>query len=71
MILRDPPGGLSYASYENIETRFKLETSSTSTSTHNKFGVGIKMVVKKEPEMCLGAGGGLAGPSFATWGALI
>lgn len=66
VILRDPPGGLSYASYENIETRFKLETSSTSTSTHNKFGIGINNVVKQDPEMCLGAGGGLAGPSVAT-----
>ena len=29
MVLRDPPGGLSYATYENVMTTMKLETSST------------------------------------------
>eukprot|EP00559_Dactyliosolen_fragilissimus_P002088 CAMPEP_0184871508 /NCGR_PEP_ID=MMETSP0580-20130426/40756_1 /TAXON_ID=1118495 /ORGANISM="Dactyliosolen fragilissimus" /LENGTH=2372 /DNA_ID=CAMNT_0027374173 /DNA_START=995 /DNA_END=8116 /DNA_ORIENTATION=+ len=57
MILRDPPGGLSYATYENVVTTLKLETSSTSTSVHNKFGFGIKNVFDVTNELC--AGGGL------------
>ena len=56
MILRDPPGGLSSATYENIKTTLKLETSSTSSKMSNTFGLGIKQVVDVPVEMCTGGG---------------
>ncbi len=58
MILRDPPGGLSYATYENVVTTMQLETSSTSRTVYHKFGLDVKAVVDLTGEMCTGGGVG-------------
>eukprot|EP00957_Ditylum_brightwellii_P077883 5919452-Ditylum_brightwellii.AAC.1 len=34
----------------------KIETSSTSTSVHNKFGFGFHVNVKIDPKLCQGGG---------------
>eukprot|EP00957_Ditylum_brightwellii_P120533 9195786-Ditylum_brightwellii.AAC.1 len=34
MVLRNPPGGLSCTTYENVKTAIELETSSTLTTFH-------------------------------------
>jgi len=65
MILRDPPGGLSYFSYKHIKTTFKFETSSTSTTLNHKFSINSKLVTSVDAPLCTGGGGGLAGPFFA------
>mmetsp|Transcript_21609 Transcript_21609/g.27877 ORF Transcript_21609/g.27877 Transcript_21609/m.27877 type:complete len:1916 (+) Transcript_21609:457-6204(+) len=59
MILRDPPGGLSYATYENVVTTMKLETSSTSTSIHHKFGLAMQTEATIDVELCTGGGLGI------------
>ena len=56
MILRDPPGGLSYATYENVKTTIELETSSTSTDIHHHFGLELSSTIEMKLEMCLGLG---------------
>lgn len=49
MVLRDPPGGDSYAKYENIQSTFKLftEDSSANVDLHFKagfdFGAGVQL----------------------------
>lgn len=54
MILRDPPGGMSTASYENVKTTIKVDTSSTSSSISNSFGFGVRMDYDVEVSACLG-----------------
>ncbi len=59
MILRDPPGGLSYARYDNIVTTMKLGTSSWSRTHEGKFGFGAKLVVDYASDVCKGGGVGV------------
>ena len=58
MVLRDPPGGSSYASYENIVTTAKVVTSSTHVSGNSKLGLNIKTGVDVKTETCAGGGFG-------------
>lgn len=58
MILRDPPGGSSYAKYENIETTVRVATSEFD------FNFGIKAeaepyaIVEPTSQICAGGGFG-------------
>eukprot|EP00957_Ditylum_brightwellii_P043820 3323141-Ditylum_brightwellii.AAC.1 len=54
MVLRDPPGGLSYATYKNIKTTIELETSSTSTTVHHHFGINFKATIDHAVDLCTG-----------------
>lgn len=56
MVLRDPPGGLSYATYENVKTTIAIETSSTKTTIHNHFGLDFSTTVDLAVNMCFGLG---------------
>jgi len=56
MVLRDPPGGLSYATYENVKTTIAIETSSTKTTIHNHFGLDFSTTVDLAVDMCFGLG---------------
>ena len=56
MVLYDPPGGLSYATYENVQTTIKLETSSTSTELHHHLGMEFKTTTSFETDICVGLG---------------
>ena len=57
MVLRDPPGGSSYASYENIVTTAKVVTSSTHVSGEGKLSLSLFAGLDAEAVTC--AGGGL------------
>ena len=52
-------GGLSFAYYESVTTTFIMETSSTSSSTTNAFGFGLKLSIEIDPELCIGGGFGV------------
>ena len=56
MILRDPPGGLSHASYENIVTTFKADMQDRETFMHYTFAMRMKSVTKMEYSQCSGLG---------------
>lgn len=58
MILRDPPGGLSTATYENIVTTTKLVTSGTTVSGNSHLGLTIGAGASFEGELCTGGGMG-------------
>lgn len=58
MILRDPPGGLSSATYENIVTTTKLVQSGTTVSGNSHLGLTIGAGASFEGELCTGGGMG-------------
>ena len=58
MVLRDPPGGSSYASYENIVTTAKVVTSSTHVSGAGELELEIKAGVDVKSDVCAGGGFG-------------
>jgi len=64
MILRDPPGGMSYATYNNIKTTFKIETSDTSVHMSHSFGFALKKKVGTKISLSTGLGGGILGAIF-------
>jgi hypothetical protein len=66
MILRDPPGGMSYATYENVKTTFKIETTHNSVDYSHRFGLGLKTKVGVSIPISLGFGGGILGAIFET-----
>jgi hypothetical protein len=56
MVLRDPPGGSSYASYENIVTTAKVVTSSTHVSGAGGMELEIKAGIDVDVKTCTGGG---------------
>ena len=64
MILRDPPGGLSYAKYENIVSTFKLKTTEDETVLENSMSASAALTVDYKSLLCKGAGFGIAGFGF-------
>jgi hypothetical protein len=58
MILRDPQGGKSYASYKNVATTIKV----TTAEFRNEVTIGVESVTKtvaeKQFQLCMGAGFG-------------
>jgi len=64
-------GGLSYAKYENVVTTMKIKSSADETSIRGQLKVGASVTTKSSTELCIGGGGGLLGPLFATCNNLV
>ena len=56
MILRDPPGGASSASYENVMTRFTVGTQETTVSEDYTISSNAEMQTGVDALGCLGGG---------------
>jgi hypothetical protein len=56
MILRDPPGGLSSATYENIVTTTRLVQSATTVNANTHLGLTISAGASFEGSLCTGGG---------------
>ena len=56
MILRDPPGGLSSATYENIVTTTRLVQSATAVSANTHLGLTLSAGASFEGSLCTGGG---------------
>ena len=59
MVLRDPPGGLSYATYENVMTTVTLNAIDKDGVVGNKFGLSVKSKLEFDAELCAGGGFGV------------
>ncbi|GFH44486.1 hypothetical protein CTEN210_00960 [Chaetoceros tenuissimus] len=59
MILRDPPGGLSYAKFENVHTSMKLVKGSTTVSKKTGLEYENLMATKQVSSSCAGIGASL------------
>ena len=59
MVLRDPPGGDSYAKYENIQSTFKLFTEDSSANVDLHFKAGFDFETKTELAAAFGVRGGM------------
>ena len=69
MILRDPPGGDSFATYDNVKSTLRVVESETTTNINAKVMVKPSGVVKMRSKVCAGGGFGalvLACSSIAT-----
>lgn len=58
LVLRDPPGGLSYASYENVLTSIKVESSSHETYAGFDLGLNLGITSNAGIDICTGGGFG-------------
>ena len=58
MVLRDPPGGDSYAKYENIQSTFKLFTEDSSANVDLRFKAGFSFVTRGIVTNTVSASGG-------------
>eukprot|EP00978_Attheya_sp_CCMP212_P027543 scaffold92309_cov43-Attheya_sp.AAC.1 len=56
LVLRDPPGGLSTASYQNVQTTIKV--TSSSRESYKGFNAGIKLGFGGDQTVQLCSGGG-------------
>ncbi len=54
MILRDPPGGDSYASYSYVQTTVRVVTSETSVGLSTGQDGELEGSVEKSIELCAG-----------------
>ena len=58
MILRDPPGGMSYASYQNVVTKFWMSSYGGSGATYFTSDYEVKAKAEKDADACAGGGVG-------------
>jgi len=58
MILRDPPGSSSFASYQNVVTKYKVKNSQFKINGQNVAGLGVSTVGDVDVDTCIGGGFG-------------
>ena len=58
MILRDPPGGSSSASYENVKSTLRVVESETSTNLNANASIKPSVEFEPDAEFCAGGGFG-------------
>jgi hypothetical protein len=56
MILRDPPGGSSFAYYENVQTTLAIDTQEWIDTLDNEFSAGLGMTTGVKGMECAGLG---------------
>ena len=56
MILRDPPGGSSFASYENVKTTMTLDTRENIDYIENEISAGLELHTGFQGSTCFGLG---------------
>ncbi|GFH57722.1 hypothetical protein CTEN210_14198 [Chaetoceros tenuissimus] len=56
MVLRDPPGGMSYASYENVVTTTKVVTSALAVNGDADLSLTISAGASFDGDLCIGGG---------------
>ena len=56
LVLRDPPGGLSYAYYENVQTTVRLELKESRVYGGVEHNLRISAEVDKKIDACVGGG---------------
>ena len=56
LVLRDPPGGLSYAYYKNVQTIIRTDKKDNRVNVANKNSLGVAGVTDIEVDGCVGAG---------------
>lgn len=61
MIIRDPPGGNSYAQYSNVVTTIKSVSDHHQVSSSGGLGLGLSAQGGINSQACIGAGGGIMG----------
>ncbi len=60
VILRDPPGGGSVATYKNVRTTFIVEHSEMDFITESKYGFNLAVIpAGKKADLCIGAIGAM------------
>ncbi len=56
MILRDPPGGASSASYKNVKTMVEVDSKETADTLGNQFSDGLTLHTGLDATKCFGSG---------------
>ena len=70
LILRDPPGGLSQATYANMDSTIKVKSSSRSRTRDATFGMKRGVGASAELDLCVGLGAAVCKETLAIEGAL-
>lgn len=66
MVLRDPPGGDSYAEYSNVVTTMKSVSDHHQVSSSGGLGLSLSAQGGVNAQACVGAGGGILGAIVLT-----